>query len=1140
MTVAKLFINSVERDLLKACVPREACRSLDQAKFDLPSTTDVCPNDEITYVQDMANLGHNRLLFNFEFHPKDESGYAHHIIGHCTYPSALSHWCFQNVLTDDGLKANDLTVNCCGCAVFTCGKVTNTCAVAKAFCFNGGACGRYLIAPNESDYDFQNNQKFTLAAWIFPMCGGAGFDGLIVKRCNIATTLPGYSLDYCNTSSNVGFQIASATCVWSVDSVACSAPNCMWTHVVVTYDAQLNQNGMKVYINGELNATGTSCTITGSMLNNCALTLGATTSGIRDFAGRMDDVRVFADKELTLCQVASLYHDGAISYQTGKWDGLAIRFDGDTGHGIVPDAAPADPQPCCLVAQLKFECNLTDSKGCNNGTMTVGCETYVAGLVDCKAFCFDGGCCGRYITLGNEGNFDFNRTCSFSISSWIKAPAGGTREIVTKRDGGVDTAGFNFRMKSNGTLRLTLASTDAIRIRVDGSTSVEDDNWHHVVTTYDGTGLATGVQFYVDGVQESKTTVCDALGCGSLLNDVAVVIGALGSGESRFTGLMDCVRIWKTELTPNETRRLYQSTYGTHNGQYEYITWVKVAAPCVCGSRTIFHKSLNSTEGIEMEITDSLVNIGFTASGFAPSGFTSSLSAICNVTWRHGINILTSTSDVVDNTFHQIRVRRDKCNLVSLFIDNVKQACQTITCDPTSTAKLEFGRDACGGQFFCGDMASFRFYHGNLNANDICRLWSKRNPRTNVKFGGDSTKITKSISKKKLVTQSFSKQLGEIEVRATTFNCRTPEFILETLIKCNTDLDTHFHGLPAGITLQVYQADGKLQDIANDLSQLTGKIYLVDGVKQFHLHDSNFKLTTASFSHGIAMSNIDSARDDAEIVNELLIIGANKRYVTAEVFTGDCVQTVFDLQQGPVTARVEHPILSEKCPEVDYEVCSVNKTLTFTTAPDMCGGASNILIEYEYELPLNIRGTNPSSIVEFGRKAKRLVLPWIQTRQDGVRFINAYLNNFQDVKNRFEVTIPGLANGIDVHDVITITNPIKNIAGTFIIRSITWEYPKAVTRLQVGEFDFHMLEFARQITEKIHDLESAVTSSKDLRDFESPQEVLALIDTVAVNLNQAALETLALIDTGESERKFKAFYGKGKYGVDVYSTEQPE
>lgn len=1113
MPRAKLFINNVERDLLKACVPREACRSLDQGKFDLPAFTDVCSSDEITYVQDMVNLGSNRLLFNFCFHPKDESGYAHHIIGHCVYPSSLSHWCFQNALTDTGLKSNNLTV-VCGCATYTTGK-TNTvaCGVARAFCFDGI---RHLTAPNESCYDFENNQKFSLAVWVFPGMCGAGTDIIMGKRAGL-TNCAGYTLFYQTCPSNrVRFEIGNGTTEWFVQSTCCSIPQCMFTHIVVTYDAQLNQNGMKVYINGELDSTGTSCAITGSSLNNCVFTIGALIGGTNDFLGRMDDVRVFADKELTACQVASLYHDGAVSYNCGQWDGKAIEFDGESGHGAVPDVAPADPQPTCLVSQFKFECNLTDNKGCNNGTVMCGCETYVAGLIDCKAFCFCGGGCGRYITLANEGSFDFERTCKFSISTWIKTTTAATETLIGKGISGSCIARWQLTKTSTGLARFVIQNANTNRIRITTTSTINDGNWHHLVGTYDGSSLSIGTHIYIDGEQVCITVNCDNL-TSSILNNTAVTIGANGSAANTFGGQLDCVRIWKTELTIKEVRRLYQSTYGTHNGQYEYITWLK-AATSGC-ARTVFHKATCATDGVQLRILPT--------------------ACMSVATWRQCGTTVTGALTVADGCTHQLRIKRDMCNLVTLYVDNVADMCATITTDPTSTSNLEFARSPTCTEYFDGCISSFRFYHGNLPSTETCRLFSKRNPRSNIKFGGNSTKITKSISKKKLVTQSFSKKLGDIEVRASQFCCRTPEFILETLVKCNTDLDTHFHGTPSGITLQVYQADGKLVDIANDLSQLSGKVYSVDGVKQFHLHDSTFNLTTASFTHGVAMRNIDSAEDDTEIVNDLLIIGANKRYVTSCMFTGDGIKTVFCLSEGPVTARVEHPILTELCPEVDYEVCPLKKNLTFTVAP-VCG-ACNILIEYEFERPLNIRGTKPSSIAEFGTKAKRLVLPWIQNRPDGTRFIQAYLNNFQDVKNRFEVTIPGLANGIDVHDVITITNDIKNISGTFIIKSITWQYPKGLTLLHVGEFDFQMLEFAKQITEKIHDLESAVTTSKDIRDFESPEEILVITDTLGINVNlQTTPETLALTTSGESERKFKAFYNRGIYNVDIYATEHPE
>ncbi len=1126
MPHAKLFINNTRRALVKATVSREGCRAIDQAKFVVPPETPVDASDTIVYVQDMVNVFDNTLLFNFCEHVKDESGYNHHPDGHTDFPSSLSHWDFQNTTEDIGTLRNTATELPLDCmcvetpSVYIAGKVMcNNDVNDRAIVF---ACCRYLTIADECEYDLRQDQRWSMSAWLYPTANCC--DAMVMgKRVGIDATDAGYSLNY-HTCARASFEIADGTCEWSVTSAACSVPLCMWTNVTATFDGTSNQLGMKIYINGELNSTGTACAITPTVTNNAFFSLGATACTTDHYCGRVDGAYFF-EKELTICEVASLHHEGGLDYICGLWNGKAVCFDGDKGHLTIRDAAPSCPRPCNIKLQLKFECNLTDSS-CTNCciSMDIGCSTFTCGLIDDNAFCFNGArsikvCCN---------NFNFNITSEFTASAWVKVDmcSSGADMLLGKRDGlSMCDAGWNIGIASGDKANINLGN-GTTEFAAGGTTCIRDCLWHHIVGTYDGTSNQRGLKIYVDGILEG-TGCCTAI-TGCSLNCVHFSVGAAADLTLDYTGLMDCVRVWNKELTNKEVKHIHDSTFGnSFRGPYELITWIKAPSTSCC-DRTIFHKSSTMCTGVELSINDSAGGgPGFTCSGYT-CGFTAMTGgAGCSIFYRHNTTILTSSTDITDSCWHQIRVKRDACNLISLYVDNVlEDSCTDTTC-AICAVPANFARDFSMCEHYDGGISSFRLYSTPLTISETDRLWNCRNPRSNVKFGGDSTKVTKLIEKKELITQSFGKELGEIEVRAQQFCNRSPEFILQTLIKDNTNLDTHFHGTPAGITLGSYQADGKIVDIANDLSQLTGKVYHTDGLRQFHLHDASFTITTVSFDHKVTMRNFETAEDDIEIVNCLLIIGENKRFTTSCTFMCvDGVQSVFDLVQSPVTARVFSPsgCCTEVCPEEDYDVNTVTKQLTFTACSiPACGTC--VLIEYEYEIPLNIRGKCDASIEEFGVKAKRLILPWITSRQDGVRFINAYLENFRDIKFRTTAEVPGLANGVNENDVISVRNDVKGIPNTsFIVKSLTWEYPAGKTIMQLGEFNFQMLEFAKQITEKIHDLESAVVRVKDLRDYENPQEILNLTDSVNVNVTEEFSECITMTDCVSVTETFDAVY----------------
>jgi hypothetical protein len=77
------------------------------------------------------------------------------------------------------------------------------------------------------------------------------------------------------------------------------------------------------------------------------------------------------------------------------------------------------------------------------------------------------------------------------------------------------------------------------------------------------------------------------------------------------------------------------------------------------------------------------------------------------------------------------------------------------------------------------------------------------------------------------------------------------------------------------------------------------------------------------------------------------------------------------------------------------------------------------------------------------------------------------------------------------------------------------------------------LEIDKQITEKLHDLEDALTTSKEIRDYESPEEVMVIGDIVVQFVTEDFTETLNIVDTPVIYDKTDNNYGSGTYGSRV-------
>ena len=82
-----------------------------------------------------------------------------------------------------------------------------------------------------------------------------------------------------------------------------------WTHVSITYDGSSNLSGCKIYINGTLDVTGSSSSITSTVLNNYAFVWGASSNGSLATPATYDDTRIYS-RELDQSEVTMIYNSG--------------------------------------------------------------------------------------------------------------------------------------------------------------------------------------------------------------------------------------------------------------------------------------------------------------------------------------------------------------------------------------------------------------------------------------------------------------------------------------------------------------------------------------------------------------------------------------------------------------------------------------------------------------------------------------------------------------------------------------------------------------------------------------------------------------------------------------------------------------
>lgn len=338
-----------------------------------------------------------------------------------------------------------------------------------------------------------------------------------------------------------------------------------WRHICVTYNGGSAASGVKIYVDGALQATTTlQDTLSASIITTAALYFGgrATSTSHQYYDGSIDDV-VFYDRVFTAAEVFWLYAGGPRDLSTwGPTSNLIGRWrmgDGDTyptltdsssgGHNgtmtnmsagsIVSDPATSpNTLPPIDHYNWRFKVNIP-----------------VPYSRKCLAFT---GSSSQYVTLGN--NFSFEYTNTFSVSFWAKWSANALYSLVAKQ-GDTTYRGWAVYMDASGHIGFQLVNTVSGSLYLDVVTTgtFTTSAWHHICITYSGSGAASGVTIYVDGSSQTKTTNSDTLGTNTIVTTNALYLGGRASSGSNqyFTGSLDEVAIYNSTLSSTDVTALY-------------------------------------------------------------------------------------------------------------------------------------------------------------------------------------------------------------------------------------------------------------------------------------------------------------------------------------------------------------------------------------------------------------------------------------------------------------------------------------------------------------------------------------------------------------------------------------------------------
>lgn len=290
---------------------------------------------------------------------------------------------------------------------------------------------------------------------------------------------------------------------------------------------------------------------------------------------------------------ASYQIAAATTANAGLYRVVVSNSYGNTESSVVQLSVYSGAITNDLVGHFKFDGNAEDSSGKgNHGTPTGQVEagdtlpTYDAGgaqLIGTHALHAH---LGEYIALGSPTDFLFG-TESFTVSFWVKAPAGG----IT----GDPSYIGNKNWASGGNVGFTVAADTSVlqwNWKADSSSSprrdadqigtIMDGTWHHVVVSHDRNSVAS---FYIDGLLKATVPLV-----GDASIDSPLTLNILQDGTGRYgfandTGarfldvFLDDFGIWRRALTPQEAASIH--TKGRAGQDLTTATFTGVTAPVI-------------------------------------------------------------------------------------------------------------------------------------------------------------------------------------------------------------------------------------------------------------------------------------------------------------------------------------------------------------------------------------------------------------------------------------------------------------------------------------------------------------------------------------------------------------------------------
>lgn len=156
----------------------------------------------------------------------------------------------------------------------------------------------------------------------------------------------------------------------------------------------------------------------------------------------------------------------------------------------------------------------------------------------------------------NMGSGSALRVQTHTISFWVRSSQTSNAGLVTNRiwrDGA--WYGYGVIINATGKADYTLCFTDGTSITLESTTSINDNNWHNIIATWNGTTAS----LYIDNsLEDSEGSTAKTIRYHNLC---AFHLGDNNDGDWPLTGYIDAPFVWSKVVSSGERATLQTSTY---------------------------------------------------------------------------------------------------------------------------------------------------------------------------------------------------------------------------------------------------------------------------------------------------------------------------------------------------------------------------------------------------------------------------------------------------------------------------------------------------------------------------------------------------------------------------------------------------